>query len=63
MSDSLTPFASIEQAHNLSKVGKSKSPHSLAARMPGSDLVAKVGKINIQAEGADLRRVIRRNAG
>lgn len=62
MSDCLSPFASVEHAHNLSKVGKSKSPRSLAARMPNSDIASKVGGNDIYAAGARTRRVVRRNA-
>lgn len=43
MTDKLSPFASADAAYNLSKVGKSKSPHSLAARMPSRDIASKVG--------------------
>lgn len=43
MKDTLSPFASVETAYNLSKVGKSKSPQSLAARMPSRDIASKVG--------------------
>lgn len=62
MSDRLTPFGSVEQAYNLSKVGKSKSPQSLAALMPSREIAAKVGRVSIHAEGAQTRRVVRRSA-
>ncbi|MCB2060576.1 MAG: hypothetical protein R3E09_14675 [Novosphingobium sp.] len=44
MTTRLTPYGSTDQAQNLSKVGKSKTPLSLAQRMPSPDIVAKVGK-------------------
>ena len=40
-------------------VGKSKSPHSLVARMPSADVVAKVGTDGIKAGPA--RRIVRLN--
>jgi hypothetical protein len=43
MTARLTPYGSEQHAHNLAKVGKSKTPPSLASRMPSPDIVAKVG--------------------
>ena len=59
MKDTLSPFASAETACNLSKVGKSKSPQSLAARMPSRDIAAKVGG---SVPVMTTRRVVRRSA-
>jgi hypothetical protein len=42
----LVPYGSEQHTHNVSKVGKSKAPLSLAARMPSPDIVAKVGAKN-----------------
>lgn len=47
MTNRLTPFGSTEHASNLSKVGKSKSPLSLADRLP-RDLFAKVGSTKLE---------------
>ena len=61
MTVSLQPYGSEELARNLAKVGtKDKTPHSLAARMPSSQIAAKVGTPGV----SDIRpfRVIRRNA-
>lgn len=46
MTDRLTPFGATD-AYNLSKVGKSKSPLSLADRLP-RDLFAKVGSQKLE---------------
>lgn len=62
MSDRLTPFGSAEQAYNLSKVGKSKSPQSLAALMPSREIAAKVGRAEAVSCGMLTRRVVRRSA-
>ena len=60
MKDKLSPFASAETAYNLSKVGKSKSPQSLAARMPTRDIASKVGGGSIPI--MSVRRVVRLSA-
>ena len=46
MTTRLTPYGSAQHAHNLAKVGKEKTPRSLASRMPSPDIVAKVGEKN-----------------
>lgn len=43
MTTRLTPYGSVEYANNLSKVGKAKTPDSLASRMPSPEIIAKVG--------------------
>jgi hypothetical protein len=43
MTKHLRPYGSSDHVGNVSKVGKSKSPASLAERMPSPDLLAKVG--------------------
>ena len=60
MTEKLSPFASAEAAYNLSKVGKSKSPQSLAARMPTRDIASKVGGGGTPV--ITIRRVVRRSA-
>lgn len=47
--------------HEFAKVGsqKSKSPQSLVARMPSSDIAAKVGGVAVTA-GVRVGRVVRR---
>jgi hypothetical protein len=62
MTTRLLPYGSAEHAHNFSKVGadKAKAPQSLAARMPSSEIAAKVGIVGIGA--ARTHRVLRRNA-
>jgi hypothetical protein len=44
MTKRLAPYGSDNHAGDVAKVGKTKSPWSLAARMPSPELVAKVGK-------------------
>ena len=44
MTKRLAPYGSDDHAGDVAKVGKTKTPRSLAARMPSPDLVAKVGK-------------------
>lgn len=39
----LVPYGSNEHAANVAKVGKTKTPGSLVARMPSASLAAKVG--------------------
>ena len=60
MENRLKPFGT--DASSVSKVGKSKSPLSLGARMPSHELLAKVGQASVGDGMRDLR-VIRRNAG
>ncbi|MDE8650154.1 hypothetical protein [Novosphingobium album (ex Liu et al. 2023)] len=60
MTERLTPYGSAENAHAIAKVGKSKTPRSLADRMPSAELVAKVGNTAIGTMGSG--RVVRRNA-
>jgi hypothetical protein len=60
MNTRLTAYGSPEYAHNLAKVGKSKTPHSLAGRMPSPEIAAKVGAVGIGL-GARTRRVVRLN--
>ncbi len=43
MTERLVPYGSIEHRGDVSKVGKSKSPKSLAERMSTPELAAKVG--------------------
>jgi hypothetical protein len=57
----LTPYGSNQHAVGVSKVGKSKSPTSLAVRMPSPEVAAKVG-VQGAIRGARTRRVVRRNA-
>jgi hypothetical protein len=57
----LTAYGAPEHAGNIAKVGKSKTPRSLAARMPSAEIAAKVGSSMI-GDGASERRVVRRNA-
>jgi hypothetical protein len=47
MTTRLTLYGSAEHAASVAKVGKSKTPLSLAARMPSPDIVAKVGGKNM----------------
>ncbi|MDE8650300.1 hypothetical protein [Novosphingobium album (ex Liu et al. 2023)] len=61
MTERLTPYGSTENAHAVAKVGKSKTPHSLAERMPSPELAAKVGQPGIDAARM-TRRVVRHNA-
>ncbi|HKX79096.1 MAG TPA: hypothetical protein VJM34_11315 [Novosphingobium sp.] len=60
--NTLKPYGSFEHAHNVAKVGKGKTPGSLAERMPSAEVAAKVGVINISAESADRPTVVRLNA-
>jgi hypothetical protein len=59
----LTPYGSNEHALNVAKVGKSKTPQSLASRMPSPEIAAKVG-VQSSASGVGTRsfRVVRRSA-
>lgn len=43
MSKRLTPYGSTDHSNLVAKVGKSKTPMSLASRMPSPELAAKVG--------------------
>lgn len=43
MTERLAPYGSEEQACNVAKVGKTKTPGSLVARMPSAEIAAKVG--------------------
>jgi hypothetical protein len=58
----LTPYGSNEHALNVAKVGKSKTPQSLASRMPSPEIAAKVGSPTISSIGAPSLRVVRRSA-
>jgi hypothetical protein len=58
MTKSLTPYGSIERAAGIAMVGKSKTPTSLAERMPSADVAAKVGMSNLTGIAA-MRRVVR----
>ncbi|MDE8650153.1 hypothetical protein [Novosphingobium album (ex Liu et al. 2023)] len=60
MSMQLTPYGSAENAHAIAKVGKSKTPRSLADRMPSAELAAKVG--GVPTINAVTHRVVRHNA-
>ncbi|MDE8650299.1 hypothetical protein [Novosphingobium album (ex Liu et al. 2023)] len=65
MTERLTPYGSAENAGNIAKVGKSKTPRSLAGRMPSPELVAKVGMGGDPGTGGGGTiglRVVRRNA-
>lgn len=62
MKGRLTPFASVDAVHNLAKVGKSKSPLSLAARMPSPEIAAKVGGGGPIDNDISARRVVRMSA-
>ncbi|HKX79095.1 MAG TPA: hypothetical protein VJM34_11310 [Novosphingobium sp.] len=59
--NTLKPYGSFEHAHNVAKVGKGKTPGSLAERMPSAEIAAKVGVVGI-VDGSDERRVVRLNA-
>jgi hypothetical protein len=59
MTTRLTPYGSEQHAHMLAKVGKEKTPSSLAARMPSAQIAANVGVPGIR--GARTRRVVRSN--
>jgi hypothetical protein len=61
MTKRLAPYGSAKQAHTISKVGKGKTPNTLAARMPSPELAAKVGPSDVML-GTQTRRVVRRNA-
>lgn len=56
----LTIYGSAKQAHNVAKVGKSKTSRSLAARMPSPEIAAKVGIRDVIV--AQTHRVVRRGA-
>jgi hypothetical protein len=58
----LTPYGSNQHALNLAKVGKSKTPQSLASRMPSPEIAAKVGSPTVMGIGARSLRVVRRSA-
>ncbi len=63
MTKRLVPYGSAEQAHNIAKVGKKKTPWSLVERMPSPDLAAKVGGPSPAPAGQLMRRVVRKNTG
>jgi hypothetical protein len=54
----LKPYGDDRHTTDIAKVGKPKSPPSLAERMGSADLAAKVGKAITRAE---TRRVSRMN--
>lgn len=56
MTNRLTPFGDVENAYNLAKVGKSKSPLSLADRLP-RDLLAKVGGVKLETPASLAARM------
>jgi len=39
----LAPYGSTENLGDMAKVGKGKTPHGLADRMPSPDIASKVG--------------------
>jgi hypothetical protein len=55
----LMPYGSIDHTNSLAKVGKSKTPASLAERMPSPAIAAKVGSPIVVS--ARAHRVVRRN--
>jgi hypothetical protein len=59
MTKTLTPYGSAQRAAGIAMVGKSKTPTSLAERMPSPEVAAKVGSVNIT--GAAMRSVVRLN--
>lgn len=59
MTTKLKPYGSAEFAGSVAKVGKSKSPKSLADRMPSAELAAKVGSATVSTDG--VRSVVRLN--
>ncbi|HKX79097.1 MAG TPA: hypothetical protein VJM34_11320 [Novosphingobium sp.] len=59
--NTLKPYGSMEHAHNVAKVGKGKTPASLAERMPSAEVAAKVG-IAIVMDGVERPAVVRLNA-
>lgn len=59
MTTKLNPYGSAEFAGSVAKVGKSKSPKSLADRMPSPELAAKVGGGKMGSAGA--RSIVRLN--
>lgn len=73
MTKCLLPYGCADRARNATKVGKGKTPKSLAARMPSPELAAKVGTVTstlgislspaapFEAFGGS-RRVVRRKA-
>jgi hypothetical protein len=61
----LIPYGSTEHAASLAKVGKSKTPFSLARRMPSPEIAAKVGsQVGQVMDRPAMRahRVVRLNA-
>lgn len=56
----LNPYGSQEFAGNVAKVGKGKSPKSLADRMPTAELAAKVGAVGVEESTA--RQIVRLTA-
>jgi hypothetical protein len=60
MTDLLTPYGFADAA-SISKVGKSKTPISLADRMPTAEIAAKVGSNGV-ISASSSRRVVRRNS-
>jgi hypothetical protein len=59
MTKRLAPYGSDDHAGDVAKVGKNKSPRSLAGRMPSPEIAAKVGPPDTFA--ARGHRVVRRN--
>lgn len=59
---SLMPYGSVEHACNIAKVGKAKSPLSLAEMMPSVEIAAKVGVVIVPASDGETRRVRRHSA-
>jgi hypothetical protein len=61
----LIPYGSTEHAASVAKVGKSKTPFSLARRMPSPEIVAKVGASVgqiMERPAIRVHRVVRLNA-
>ena len=61
MSKLLTPYGSVEHAQNVAMVGKSKTPHRLAARLASPELIAKAGT-QMAFNGNMERLVVRRKS-
>lgn len=65
MSKIFAPYGSLDHAELAAKVGKGKTPSSLADRMPSSDIAAKVGSAPSSGMAPYLgggASVVRRNA-
>jgi hypothetical protein len=65
MTSRLKPYGSDTFARDVAKVGKSKTPISLARRMPSPEIASKVGGAqHIAAEqgGGRTHRLVRRRA-